>query len=251
MEYTVKQLADTAGVSVRTLHWYDAKGLLRPARKTQAGYRVYTEVQVDILQQIMFCRALEMPLDEIKRVISSDGFDLDTSLARRREALVMQRDRINTLIDTLDKTVKSRKGDVIMTDKEKFEGFKQAAIDKNEAAYGAETRQKYGDSEVDASNKKFKNMTQQQYDEMTALGAEINARLEAAVKNGASPSGEEGREIAQMHKKWLTFTWQKYTPEAHKGVAQMYIADDRFTACYDKNIKGCAKFLCDAVVENM
>ncbi len=251
MEYTVKQLADTAGVSVRTLHWYDTKGLLRPARKTQAGYRVYTEEQVDVLQQIMFCRALEMPLDEIKRVILSDGFDLDASLAVRRKALVVQRDRINTLIDTLDKTVKSRKGDFTMTDKEKFEGFKQAEIDKNEAAYGDEIRKKYGDEAVASSNEKFKNMTEQKYNEMTALGADINARLEAAVTGGLSPESAEGREIAEMHKKWLMHTWSKYSAQAHKGLAQMYTADERFTQYYDSRVKGCAQFLKEAVLQNI
>lgn len=134
-----------------------------------------------------------------------------------------------------------------MTDSEKFEGFKKKLADENENTYGVETRKLYGDETVDESNAKLMHLTKEQYDAMQTLGAAINAALRAAVKNGEKPSAQEGRRIAQMHKEWLAFTWPKYSAEAHRALAQMYTADERFTAYYDEEQPGCAQFLCDAI----
>lgn len=134
-----------------------------------------------------------------------------------------------------------------MTDAEKFEGFKQKLVAENEAEYGAEARGKYGDTAVDASNAKLMGLSPEQYGEMQKLSARINAALAAAVRAGEAPDGPEGRRIAGLHKQWLCFTWPKYTPKAHLGLAEMYVADERFTAYYDAETPGCAAFLRDAV----
>lgn len=134
-----------------------------------------------------------------------------------------------------------------MTDSEKFEGFKQKLVAENEAEYGAEARGKYGDTAVDASNAKLMGLSPEQYGEMQKLSARINAALAAAVRAGEAPDGPEGRRIAELHKQWLCFTWPKYTPKAHLGLAEMYVADERFTAYYDAETPGCAAFLRDAV----
>ena len=134
-----------------------------------------------------------------------------------------------------------------MSDKEKFEGLKQEAIAENERKYGTEIRERYGESTVEESNKKFANLTPEQYDAMTALGERILSELESAVKGGAAPAGEAGRGIAALHREWLGYTWPAYDLKAHKGLAQMYVDDERFTAYYDKNVAGCAAFLRDAV----
>lgn len=247
MEYTVKQLADLAGVTVRTLHWYDETGLLRPARTTQAGYRLYGPGEVDTLQTILFYRALGMPLAEIKTMLADPAFHRLEALRRHRDALEGERARLEALLATLDKTILQEEGKIRMTDKEKFEGFKQKLVEDNERQYGAEIRGSYGDETVDASNKKLLGLTRAQYDEMQALAAQINAALEAAVQAGADPAGEQGRRIAALHREWLGFTWPKYEKQAHRGLAQMYVADARFTAYYDGKVPGCAQFLCDAI----
>ena len=134
-----------------------------------------------------------------------------------------------------------------MSDEQKFESFKMRAVEHNEETYGAEIRAKYGDQEVDEANAAVRNLTQAQYREWTDLGREIQERLEAAVQAGLSPESQEGREITVLHRRWLTITGNRYDPARHRGIAELYVVDERFTAYYDKQVPGCARFLRDAV----
>lgn len=134
-----------------------------------------------------------------------------------------------------------------MTDKEKFEAFKRRAVEANEEQYGREAREKYGREAVEGSNAKLLSMTEEEHGQWKALEAEILSALAAAVRAGEDPAGEEGRRIAELHRRWLSYTWTAYIPQAHRGVAELYTADERFTAYYDKEVPGCAAFLRDAV----
>ena len=134
-----------------------------------------------------------------------------------------------------------------MTDKEKFEGFKQKLIDDNEKQYGKEIREKYGDEQVEMSNKKFKNMTEEQYAQVEKLNAELTDTLKEAFKTG-DPAGELAQKAAGLHRQWLSYFWNSYSKEAHAAVTQMYVDDARFTAYYDKEQPGTAEFLRDAVL---
>lgn len=134
-----------------------------------------------------------------------------------------------------------------MSDQEKFEGFKQKLIDDNEKKYGKEIREKYGDETVNKSNAKLKNMTQAQHDEVTRLAEELYETLAEAFKQG-DPAGELAQKAADLHKRWLTYYWNDYSKEAHAGLAQMYVDDERFTAHYDEKQPGTAKFLRDAIL---
>ena len=134
-----------------------------------------------------------------------------------------------------------------MSDEQKFEAFKQRAIAHNEEIYGAEIRAKYGDKEVDEANAAVMNLTREQYQEWTDLGREIQERLEAAVQTGLSPESEVGREITALHRRWLIITGKQYDPAKHRGIAELYVTDERFTAYYDKQVPGCACFLRNAV----
>ncbi len=247
MEYTIHKLARLAGVSTRTLRYYDQKGLLTPARVTDAGYRIYGTAEVDRLQQILFYRELGMPLGDITRVLQDPGFDPDDALRGHLAALEERRARLDVLILTVQKTIERKERSESMSDREKFEGFKKKALEENEQNYGREIRERYGAETVEASYRKFSGMSRDQYDEMTAIGEEIMQRLEAAVRAGLNPTEEEGQAIAGLHKRWLSFTWASYSAEAHRGLAEMYVADERFTAYYDAGIPGCAVFLRDAI----
>lgn len=134
-----------------------------------------------------------------------------------------------------------------MQDESKFVAFKQQAVDWNERTHGAELRAAYGDAEMDAANAAVQRLTLEQYREWTDLGREIQRRLEAAVQAGLAPDGEEGREIAALHRRWLTVCGNAYDPRRHKGLADLYTADARFLAYYDREVPGCARFLRDAV----
>ena len=134
-----------------------------------------------------------------------------------------------------------------MTDKEKFEGFKRRVVEENEAKYGKEIREKYGDDTIDESNRKLMNLSKGNYEEMQKMGDEILTKLQNAVKNEVDYKDEIGKEIALLHKDWLGFTLPNYTPVIHRGLAQMYVMDERFTAYYDKEQVGCAEFLKNAI----
>ncbi|WP_343208855.1 MerR family transcriptional regulator [Anaerolentibacter hominis] len=248
MEYTVLKLARLAGISSRTLRYYDEIGLLKPERLSQSGYRIYGQKQLDLLQQILFYRELGFELDQIQDVLSDPAFDVHSALESHLKALYERRNRLDSLIQTVKKTLRKEEGNYTMTDQEKFKGFIKAELDKNEAAYGKEIRDKYGDQAVEASNQKFAGLTEEEYNQMNELGDAIRRELEEAVVNKESPEGEKGRKIASMHREWLTFTWPAYSAEAHAGLVRMYTEDPRFTAYYDENTAGCAAFLRDAVI---
>ena len=128
MEYTVNGLARLAGVSVRTLHWYDEIGLLRPARVTEAGYRMYGPDEVDALQSILFYRALGVPLKQIGALMADASAGRLAALQSHRAALLCRRAQMDALLATLDKTILTEEGKCAMTDAEKFEGFKQKLV---------------------------------------------------------------------------------------------------------------------------
>jgi len=249
MEYTVHQLGKMAGISSRTLRYYDEIGLLKPCRISSSGYRVYGRAEVDTLQQIMFYRELGMGLSEIAKIIHDPSFDRMKALRAHLTALRERQAQLTRLIENVNKTIQMEEGKKTMTDKEKFEGFKKRLIEENEKQYGEEIREKYGADYVNASNEKFMGLTPEQYEKMQTLAEEILSGLQQAVRTGEDPAGEMGQKLAAMHKEWLTFTWPQYSKEAHAGLAQMYVDDERFTAYYDAHVKGCAEFLRDAVLK--
>ena len=247
MEYTVKALAKLAGVTPRTLRWYDREGLLKPLRITEAGYRIYGPKQVDRLQLILFYRALGLELSAIRSMLDDPRFDRLTALQSHLAELEARRARLDELILTVRKTIAEATGGTPMTDQEKFEAFKRRVVAANEEAYGREIRAKYGDAEADRANACVLALTQEEYHQWKALGGEIHTALVAAVQAGADPAGPEGQHIAALHRRWLSYSWEAYTPQAHAGLAELYISDPRFTAYYDWEIPGCAAFLRDAV----
>jgi DNA-binding transcriptional MerR regulator len=246
MEYTVQKISHMAGISTRTLRYYDEIGILKPARINSSGYRIYGQAEVDRLQQIMLYREMGVNLDVIQDILSSKTFDEMAALKDHLVKLLAQRQQIEMLINNVEKTIESREGRRIMKDNEKFEGFKKKLVEDNEKKYGQEIREKYGEESVKASNAKMMNMTEAQYVEFEKLGQEVLDTLEKAFATG-DPAGELGQKTADLHRQWLCYTWDSYNKEAHAGLAQMYVDDERFTAFYDKKQPGLAVFLRDAI----
>ena len=133
-----------------------------------------------------------------------------------------------------------------MSDNEKFEGFKQTLINENEQKYGKEIREKYGDKIVDESNAKIKGLTQEQYNECERLRLAMEEALKAAIETG-NPAGESAQKACDLHRQWLCVVYPKYSKEYHMGLGEMYVADERFRANYDKIAPGCTEFLRDAI----
>lgn len=246
--YSIKGLAELAGVSERALRHFEDLGVLHPRRQGN-GYRSYGHDDVLRLQQAMLYRACGVPLRDIATMLDDPGHDAGQALRKHLATLEEQRDQLDVLIATVQKTLAViEKGDA-MSDKERFEGLKKAAIRKNEEQYGAEARARYGDAAVDASNKAVEAMNQEEWNDVNELGAAINKQLAAAMATG-DPAGPEAQRLCQMHERWLRAFWGEgmYSREAHMGLAEGYVADPRFTAYYDGAAgEGATKFLRDAL----
>ena len=247
MEYTIQKLSSMAGISTRTLRYYDEIGLLKPARISSSGYRIYGQKEVDLLQQIMFYRELGVNLDMIKDILTSGKFNELNALEEHLVKLLTQKQQLELLIANVTKTMDYKKGLINMKDKEKFEGFKKKLVEDNEQKYGQEIREKYGDKQVEDSNRKMLNMTEEQYEQFEKLGQEVLDVLEEALATG-DPAGELAQRCADLHRQWLSFCWPSYRKEAHAGLAQMYVEDERFKKYYDSRKPGMAEFLRDAVL---
>jgi DNA-binding transcriptional MerR regulator len=247
MEYTVQKLGKLAGISTRTLRYYDEIGILKPARINSSGYRIYGKEEVDRLQQILFYRELGVGLESIKEIVSSADFNEIDALMDHRKKLLAKREQLEVLIANIDKTIKGKQGGIIMSNKDKFEGFKKKMIEENEEKYGEEIRKKYGNDTIDKSNSKIKGMSEQQYTEVEKLGTEVLETLNKAFATG-DPAGELAQKTADLHRQWLCFYWDTYSKEAHAGLAKMYVEDERFTAFYDKTQPGATVFLRDAIL---
>lgn len=248
MEYTIQKLSQLAGVTSRTLRHYDAIGLLEPKRINASGYRIYGEAEVDRLQQILFFRRLSFSLGEIKEAIHNPTFDAEKALLQHKQALLQRKTEIDGLLHTIEQTLADKRGETEMTDRDKFEAFKKSLLDENDKKYGEETRKKYGKDTMEKANKKFAGMSEEKFTEMQDYAAQIQASLTEAMKKGDVTS-EAAMEIAEMHKRWLGYTWSSYSPEAHRGLAHIYVDDERFTAYYDGvSGTGAAIFLRDAIL---
>ncbi len=248
MEYTIQKLAQLAGVSTRTLRYYDEVGILKPARLTSSGYRIYGQKEVNRLQQILFYRTLDVGIDEIKQILLSPSYDELNALNEHYQKLLEKKAQLDLLIENVKSTIATKKGEKEMTNKEKFQGLKKQLIEENENKYGKEIREKYGEEKINRSNKQFANLTEEEFNQMNQLAQEILEKLEVAMESN-NPQGDLAQEVAKLHHQWLGYTWPSYSKEAHAGLAQMYVADERFTAYYDDAIRvGTAQFLCDAIL---
>ncbi|MCD7033605.1 MerR family transcriptional regulator [Metabacillus sp. GX 13764] len=246
MEYTVQKLAELSGTTARTLRYYDEIGILKPARISSSGYRIYGKKEVDRLQQILFYKELGVSLEQIQEILSNPTFEAASALKEHYEQLLSKRKQLDLLIRNVEKTIAVQEGRGKMSDHEKFEGFKQEMIKENEEKFGKEIREKYGEENIMRSNEKVKNMTKEEYETLTRLETDYRALLKKAVETG-DPAGKEAQEACELHKQWLSFYWPSYTKEAHAGLGDLYVSDDRFKANYDRNVPGTAEFFREAI----
>ncbi|PLR81157.1 MerR family transcriptional regulator [Bacillus sp. V33-4] len=239
MAMRVKEVADLVGISVRTLHHYDEIGLLTPDETTESGYRLYSDNNLQMLQQILFFKELGFPLKKIKDIIKSPSFDQQEALELHRKMLLEKRHRLNKMIATVDKTIQHSKGEIQMSSKEKFEGF-----DFSHNPYEQEARQRWGDDAVDNANTKLGNMSKAEQEAMSEEMSAIYTKL-AALRH-ESPASEESQAAIND---WYDFLNKMghYSLDAFKGLGQLYVDDKRFTKNIDGFGEGLAEFLRDAM----
>ncbi|WP_040951295.1 MerR family transcriptional regulator [Gorillibacterium massiliense] len=235
----VKEVAELTGISIRTLHHYDEIGLLKPSGTTEAGYRLYSDTDLEKLQQILFFRELEFPLRKIKSILESPGFNRLEALEMQRGMLQAKQEQLVRMIATLNKTIEHAKGDIAMTNEEKFKGF-----DFSSNPYEDEAKARWGEDAVNRANSRLGSMAA---GEQKTLGDEMNALYShLADLRHTSPASEEAQAGI---KEWFLLLNQmgSYSLEAFRGLGQMYVADERFTKNIDKFGEGLAAFMRDAM----
>lgn len=185
-------------------------------------------------------------MKEIKDLLSASDFDRANTFDTHLSILQNKRERLDMLILNVTKSITAIKGGIAMKNQEKFEGFKQTLIDENEQNYGEEVRAKYGDTVIDESNEILKGLTQEQYDESERFRTRFEETITAALATGDS-AGELAQKACDLHRQWLIVFYPKYSKEYHLGLAEMYVADERFKANYEKLAVGCTEFLGNAI----
>lgn len=240
MKYTVKKLADLAGVSPRTLRYYDRKGLLKPDAVGANGYRYYGERSLLRLQQILFYRELDLPLAEIRDLMGRRGFSAARALEGHRRALEARIERLRRLIKTVDETLLHLKGETKMSDKKLFEPFSE----EKQEAYARRAEQIYDPETVRASNRKWKTLSRAEQKRIMDEGNAVYADIIAAIPEGpASPRVQAC--LARWHKHLLHF----WTPakEHLLGLAATYNDQPEFRRNFDAMDPRLAPFMREAV----
>lgn len=245
--YSVQKMAKLAGVSIRTLHLYDQIGLLKPSIRTEARYRLYGEKELLRLQQILFYKELDFPLKEIQAILDNPDFDLVEALLSHKVSLQTRQNRINTLLETIDKTVNHLKtGKIMLKPEELYEGLAKETAE----TYRTEASKKYGEDVVQQSEKALGNLTKEQFE---ALKAELkeNASALFALKNEYPTNAQVQRLIARHYEMirifWGTSDSSDKQAEAYKGLGQLYVNDERFTIIGGQSQPEYALFLSQAM----
>ena len=235
MSYSIHELAKLAGISTRTLRYYDKQGLLKARRDPVNNYRYYEEAEVNQLQKILFLKLFDLPLEQIKKVMQTLPETQYQVLRSQRSKLVAEQRYLDDLIKNLDKTLATMKGETQMTDTEKFATLKKEVIKNNEKQYGIEIREKYGDAKIDRSNQKFNSLSENEFSHFKGLSAEILTELKN-LANTTDIKQPAAKHLFDLHKEYLLTLWPKdqYSPEVHKNLAKMYICDERFSKYYEE-----------------
>ncbi len=245
MPYTVNKLAKIAGVSVRTLHYYDEVGLLKPSAIQKNGYRVYEEPELLLLQQILFFRELEFSVQEIKRILSSSTFDLRQALRDHRALIELKKKRLSGLIKTIDTTLKKLDQDTPMDDqdmKELYETFGEDTMKQ----YADEVKQRWGDTDAyKQSMERYSKTTKADLEKYKHDSDVFMKKVAVTMDKGAT--SPEFQALIAEHFKSLS-TWYEPNFEMYRGLAKMYVDDPRFTAYYENYRSGLAKVFSEGMM---
>lgn len=238
--FTVKQLSKLAGVTPRTLYHYDDIGLLKPSQIGENGYRYYGEESLLRLQQILFYRELDMPLDEIKRIMGRHDFDLLPALESHKYELAKRIERLGRLLRTVDDTIAHVKGEKEMSKRQYFQAFS----DEQQAEYEKEAAQKYDMNTVKASQKKWQSYTTV---DKQRIGEEGNDITEALLQS--MPKGPSSPEAQAALERWRQYIGNFWVPndEQFAGLIDLYNDDPRFKANFDKVDPNLVAFMKEAV----
>ena len=235
--YKINEVSKLTGVSIRMLHHYDKIRLLEPSKRTDSNYRMYNDDDIARLYQILLFKELEFPLQEIKQILDDKDFN-------REEVLKAQRNLIFKKKQTIDDTIESLGGNVMS--KDNFEAFGYEEVKKHQEKYKEETEKRYGKSDAyresqGKTSKYSKNDWENIMQEAGAIYEELYKLMDK------DPSDEKVQELIQKWRNHITTNFYNCTIEIFRGLALMYVGDERFTKNIDKYGEGLAKFMSDAM----
>lgn len=235
----ISEVAKLTGITVRTLHYYDEIGLLKPNKITEAGYRLYSKEDLEILQQILFFRELDFPLSEIKEIMNNPNYDKEEALKKQKELLIQQGQRIDGLIKLIDKRIE---GDNNMS----FKEFDMNEIEENKKKYAKEVKERWGNTKAyKESEKKTSGYNKEKWGD---INQETNEIFKAFAKLRDCDPGSEGvQELVRTWQKYITDNFYTCTNEILAGLGLMYVQDERFKENLDKNGEGTAKLMAEAI----
>jgi DNA-binding transcriptional MerR regulator len=244
---TVSEVSRLAGVSVRALHHYDEIGLLVPSARTEAGYRLYSRGDLDRLQEILLFRELEIPLDDIAVLLSGGAFDRRAALELQHELLTQKAARTSALIASVERAINAERTGVRMTAEETFEVFG----DFDPAEYEDEVKERWGETDAyKESARRTARYTKADWERFKAEQERIGVAAIALMDEGASPSDARAMDVAELARLQIDTWFYPCSHAMHVGLAEMYIADPRFTATYEKMHVGMAQWWHDAILAN-
>lgn len=247
MEYTVGEVARLAGITVRTLHHYDEVGLLRPSGRTAAGYRLYDRTDLVRLQRILGYRELGVALDKIVAVLDDPDVDPLEHLRQQHALLTDRAGRLHEQLAAIEKTMEAYAMGIQLNPEEMFEVF--GDVDPTE--HSAEAEQRWGDTDgYRESKRRTSSYTKEDWKQLMAAGEEVEQRLLQAMSGGRPPTSTEAMDAAEAHRRNLDRWFYDCSFAMHRSLADMYLADPRFTAHYDDRAPGLAAYVHDAIHAN-
>lgn len=241
---TVSELAELAGVTVRTLHHYDEIGLLAPSQRSDAGYRLYDRSDLKRLQQILFWRALGTPLAQIQAVLDDPAYDAVEVLERQRSVLSAQLQDVTAMLKAVDAALDEAQGGNTVEDHAMFEAF-------DNSEYAAEAEERWGDTDAwKQSQERTKSWTDEDKARIAREGVEFAKRLAAAMTSGVSPASTQAIDLAEVARLAINRQFYDCSKQMHVNLGEMYVADPRFTQYYDQHAAGLAVWFRDAIKAN-
>ncbi|HWI52652.1 MAG TPA: MerR family transcriptional regulator [Symbiobacteriaceae bacterium] len=239
MAYTVKAVAELAGISIRTLHHYDEIGLLKPAQTSASGYRLYTDADLERLQQVLFFKELDFGLTEIREIVDSPDFDRKRALLQHKELLLQRQERISKLIASVNQTLDSIERGIQMDEKDMFGGFDHSKYEK-------EAEERWGHSnEFKESARRTKKYTKADWAQIQKESGEVYQGLVSVM--GRDPHDPEVQEWVRRHHEQINKWFYQCSLEIYRNLGIMYVEDPRFTENIDKYAPGLSVFLRDAM----
>lgn len=241
MKLHIREFAKLTGVSVRTLHYYDEIGLLKPSFvDEQNGYRYYDENTLCRMQEILFYRELQFSLKEIRMILSSPDYDKQNALKEQKHLLTLKKERLERLISALDGAMKGEKISMDIFDNSEFEAKREE--------YAKEAKEKWGGTAAyKESEVKTAGYSADKWNKVNSAMDELIAEFAECLRNGFAPDSKEAQELVKRWQDFITDNYYTCTKEILAGLAEMYVSDERFMKNIDRHGDGTARFMSDAI----